>query len=165
MPIPDGERVVNDLLTDTGTKAADEAKVLTLAALKAFRPEVQARTQDPAAVFYDCVNTCGNSQGHTTGYDATCHEIRMWHSGLMFAESVAGLIADKARIGHCHADGKTNPHCSMGRTLHLKILARFKHDLRSLIKEIEELENEEPNWPKADAHPPQQPSQQPGQTP
>jgi hypothetical protein len=156
MPIRDGERVVNDLLTCGGTKPANDGRVLTLPALQAFHPEVQKRTQDPAAVFYDCVNTCNG-----TGYDHQNHEIIFWHVGLMLAEYVAGLIADKAKEGHCHARGKTNSVCSRGRALHLKMLARFKNDLRLLIKEIEDLEKEEPNWPKADAHTPQQRGQPP----
>jgi hypothetical protein len=151
MHIPESMQLVDPLVTDSASgtkKKAETARALTQEALRLLLPEVERRTQLPgAAVFDDCCNTCNGLR-----YYHECHEIRMWYVGLMFAEYVAGLIADKAKIGHCHAKKKINRHCSMGRALHLKMLARFKQDLAEVIQQITELEKDEPNWPKAESH-------------
>ncbi len=157
MHIPESMQLVDCLVTDSASgtkKKAETARALTQEALKLLLPEVQRRDQlQGAAVFNDCFNTCNGLR-----YYHECHEIRMWHVGLMFCEYVAGLIADKARIGHCHAKEKTNRHCSMGRALHLKMLARFKEDLAEVIQQIASLEKQEPNWPIAESHAHERPS-------
>jgi hypothetical protein len=161
MAIDHGKRIVDYILTDNKRISANERMMLTDFALRVFPPEVQNRTQDPAAHFHECINTCGNSRGGMTLHDPRTQELAFWHIGLMIAEYVAGLIADKAKEGVCHADTKPDPVCDKARAMYKRMLARFKHDLGKLIEGIEQPEADEPNWPQAGTHPPQQPGQPP----
>jgi hypothetical protein len=90
MPIHDGKRVVDGVLTDNGRQPASEARVFTKPALDAFIPEFRNRLKDPAAVIRDCETACGNSKGGTTGHADNSQDLAIWHIGLMLAEYAAG---------------------------------------------------------------------------
>jgi len=59
---------------------------------------------------------------------------------LLFAEYLAGLLAQKAAEGHCQQPG--HPPCAAMAKGHMTMLRRFKKDLQKLIDEICEAEEE-----------------------
>ncbi len=146
MPVQEGSKAVTDCLTGNNTKKPDIPGVL-----HPLRTQVNAR----AASFADCYLSCRDSTGQSCLFYGPCnHESEIWHVGLMFVEYVARLLLNKARIGHCYAQNRTNPVCSFSRDMHLKMLKAIRNDLCKLAKEIEDLENaEKATWPKADPHP------------
>jgi hypothetical protein len=145
MPIERSKKIIDDLATANGRKAADTPALFQTHAVLS---EIEQRTKEMGTHCHDFRATCRG-----TGYDHTCHEIQMWHIGLMMAEYAAGLMGDKARIGHCHAKNKKNPACTKGRRLHRRMLAQFKAELGKLIDEIKSMEDDAPNWPAAEDHP------------
>jgi hypothetical protein len=149
MPIQRSKKIVDELVTAKGTKTADTPALFQT---HEFLSEIEQRTKDMGTYCYDYMATCRG-----TGYDHREHLVQMWHIGLVVAEYAAGLMADKARIGHCHSTGKTNQCCLKGRLLHLKMLVQFNVELGKLIEEIKALEDDAPNWPKADNHPDEKP--------
>jgi hypothetical protein len=146
MPIQDGLEAVKALVEGGGKRPAQ-----TPGELAPLLEEVKKR----ASNFLDCYPTCRDNKGdRCLAYTPQSHESEMWHLGLLFIEYVAGLLLDKARIGHCYAETRTNPVCALSRDMHLKMLAALKDDLRRLADEIDRREDtEQPTWPKADAHP------------
>jgi hypothetical protein len=146
MPIRKGQTAVNKLVTDDGKRTAQ-----TPAEFAPLLPEAHKRARQ----FDDCYLTCRDNKGdRCLAYPPHSHELEMWHLGLMLVEYVAGLLLDKAKIGHCYAETRTNPVCSLSRDMHLKMLAALKDDLRALADEIQTLEDTgKPTWPKADPHP------------
>jgi hypothetical protein len=111
--------------------------------IKALEPAASRRPT--GTVFMDRAASC------QVGYNEGSHEISIWHIGLMFVEYVAGMLAKKAEEGHCRNHKKP---CALTRELHLRMLARLKADLRALVKEIEDIENNEvPTWPAANPPP------------
>ncbi len=109
--------------------------------MKSLEPEAARRAKDTGTVFRDRAASCGVE--YTEGH----HEILIWHTGLMYVEYVAGMLAKKAEDGHCRSHKKP---CALTRELHLRMLARLKTDLLSLVKEIEDIENNGvPTWPAA----------------
>jgi hypothetical protein len=144
MSIQDGSKAVTDCFTANGAKPLDLP-----AALYALHGEVQKR----GLVFDKCFPTCRNDKGGLF-YGPGFHEIEVWQVGLFFIEYVARLLLDKAAIGHCYAENRTNPVCSLSRSMHQEMLGRLVQDLRGLAQEIEDLEKgESPTWATADPHP------------
>jgi len=119
------------------------------APIKTLESDASRRATQTGTVFMDCATSC------QVRYNEGHHEISIWHISLMFAEYVAGMLAQKAEDGHCRNHKKP---CALTRELHLRALARFKADLLALVKEIEDIEMKEvPTWPAANQPPAKQP--------
>jgi hypothetical protein len=141
MPIKEGLHLVGSAFTPF----YHDPQFIFPAPIKTLEPDALRRAKDTGTVFMDRAGTCqvGYAEGH--------HEILIWHIGLMFAEYVAGMLAKKAEDGHCRNHKKP---CALTRELHLRMLGRLKADLLALVKEIEDIENNEvPTWPAANPPP------------
>lgn len=90
------------------------------------------------------LNSCGTFYGATA--DGTSQELLSWCLSLLLAEYTAGLLARKAEQGHClqHRKAPDFKPCPDMVQEHMRMLSAFKEALRTLIKEIEQLEQQTP---------------------
>jgi hypothetical protein len=90
--------------------------------------------------FDETISGCGRSGG-LLGYrgSGSPPELEMWYLSLLFVEYMAGLWLTKADNGKggndCHNSRHPQP-CIQSRDFHLKLLGKYRDDLKTLCDQI-----------------------------
>ena len=138
MPIQQGMSAVDAILTSPNW----DIQRLILAARERAQQMGTGPGLSPGNTFG--LNSCGTWYG--TYPQGSSHELISWCLSLLLAEYTAGLLAQKAREGHCQIH-RTEPAlipCHIMAPEHMRMLGVFKDALKSLVAEIEQLEQQTP---------------------
>src|SRR5262245_49188746 len=132
MPIEDGKKTVDALLTAPRIDKCIVELILTARERAAQLPQKPGLGAGKAFGVHGC---------HTE-YGPGNLELDTWFLALYFAEYTAGLLADKAREGHCnaHRTPPTLKPCPKMVEEYLVMLSAFKGALADLVGEIEMIE-------------------------
>ena len=135
MPIQAGKTVVNQILTQPNW---DMRQLLAAAAQR-----VAAMTGGPNLVQGTPFGlpACGTTYGAGPGWCS--QEMAAWGLSLLFAEYLAGLLAEKVEDGHCQTHRKPpdfEPCPEMAKE-HKRMLGDFRKALEELAQEIAVLES------------------------
>jgi hypothetical protein len=132
MPIEEGKKTVNAILTAPRIDKCIVELILTARERAKLLPQKAGLL--PGKAFG--VPGCG------TEYGAGNLELDTWFLALYFAEYTAGLLADKAREGHCNTHRTAlafNP-CPKMAAEHLAMLGAFRAALQDLVNQIDTIE-------------------------
>jgi hypothetical protein len=134
MPIEDGKNAVNALLTAPRIDKSIVELILTARERAKLLPQ---KAGLPAGKAFG-IPGCG------TEYGPGNLELDTWFLALYFAEYTAGLLADKAKVGHCNAHRLAPAYtpCPKMAQEHLEMLGTFKAALADLVSQIDTVEKQ-----------------------